>query len=94
MGITINISDSATALTSTSNSDAVVMPLDAGASVALAATGEAEPKAHPHTGDQAINGGCLPASLVQEIDAALTIGANTSLVSLSTYDVNAGSAPV
>jgi hypothetical protein len=95
MGITINISENPTVLPST-NSAAEVMPLDAGACVALAPTGAADPTAHAHARDRALDGGSPPASLVLEIDAALLTapGATKPDVSSSGDGVSAGAAPV
>ena len=94
MGITINISGSATTLPLTSNPDAEVMSLDAGASVAHAPTGT-DPTARAHTRDRALDGGSPSASLVQEIEAALLIaGATKQNTSSSVDGLNAGAAPV
>jgi hypothetical protein len=95
MAITINISDSATALPSTSNANATVPALDAGASVALAPAGGTDAAAHVHTRDHAQDGGAPPDSLVQEIEAALrAAGATTPDASSSAVGMSAGAAPV
>lgn len=98
MDISLHISDgsSTTTLTPASpNQSPDSMPLDAGASPALEAGADTDSDLVTHDRAQALDAGAPPASLLEEVEAALRGNENTTAhAAVSTGDgVSAGAAP-